>query len=180
MASTPVGPQLPRPNPVRVGLRRLNANVEKPYPPAGDAKEWWDRLKAAIGTASSDFVSQTLYQLQSAARLPCDGISEIAALSMIESAKPKDEVEAALIIQMACTHTAAMAVLSRIGGAHGGGRHVAMMAAATSKILRAFAIQVEALRRLRAGGSQYMRIEHVHLEPGAQAIIGNVEKSSGS
>jgi hypothetical protein len=40
MASTPVGPQLPRPNPVRVGLRRLNANVEKPYPPAGDAKEW--------------------------------------------------------------------------------------------------------------------------------------------
>jgi len=174
MASTPVGPQLPRPNPVRVGLRRLNANVEKPYPPAGDAKEWWDRLKAAMGTASSDFVSQTLYQLQTAARLPCDGISAIAvnaALSMIESAKPRDEVEAALIIQMACTHTAAMAVLSRIGGAHGGDRHVAMMAAATSKILRAFAIQVETLRRLRAGGSQYMRIEHVHIEPNAQAMI---------
>jgi hypothetical protein len=72
-----------------------------------------------------------------------------AALSMIESAKPRDEVEAALIIQMVCTHTAAMALLSRIGGAHGGDRHVAMMAAATSKLLRAFAIQVETLRRLR-------------------------------
>jgi hypothetical protein len=55
-----------------------------------------------------------------------------------------------------------------------------MMAAATSKILRAFAIQVETLRRLRSGGSQYMRIEHVHLEPGAQAIIGRVENSGGS
>jgi len=96
-----------------------------------------------------------------------------AALSMIESAKPRDEVEAALIIQMVCTHTAAMALLSRIGGAHGGGRHVAMMAAAVSKILRAFAIQVESLRRLRAGGSQYMRIEHIHIEPDAQAMLGN-------
>jgi len=98
-----------------------------------------------------------------------------AALSMIESAKPRDEVEAALIIQMVCTHTAAMALLSRIGGAHGGGRHVAMMAAAVSKILRAFAIQVETLRRLRAGGSQFMRIEHIHIEPGAQAVIGNLQ-----
>jgi hypothetical protein len=91
------------------------------------------------------------------------------------AAKPKDEVEAALVIQMACTHTASMAVLSRIGGAHGGDRHVAMMAGAASKILRAFAIQVETLRRLRAGGSQYMRIEHVHLESNAQAIIGNLQ-----
>jgi hypothetical protein len=134
-----------------------------------------------MGTASSDFVSQTLFQLQSAARLPCGGMSEIAvntALSMIESAKPTDEMEAALIVQMACTHTAAMAVLSRIGGAHGSDRHVAMMAAAVGKLLRAFAIQVETLRRLRNGSSQYVRVEHVHLEPGAQAIIGNLDKTN--
>jgi hypothetical protein len=135
------GARLPRPKPVRVRLRRINANVEQAYPPAGDAKEWWNRLKAAMGTASSDFVSQTLFQLQTAARLPNGGISEIAvnaALSMIESMKPNDEVEAALAIQMACTHTAAMAVLSRIGGAHGGDRHVAMMASAGARLLNAF------------------------------------------
>ncbi len=73
-----VGPRIPRPAPVRVGLRRLNANVEKPYPPDGDAEGWWARLKSAMGTASDDFVSQTLFQLQTAARLPCGGISEIA------------------------------------------------------------------------------------------------------
>ena len=81
---------------------------------------------------------------------------------MIETAKPDGEVEAALLIQIACTHAAAMAVLFRIGGAHGGDRHVAMMAAAASKLLRVYALQVEALRRLRAAGSQYMRIEHIH------------------
>lgn len=178
--STALGPHASQSKPVRVKLRRINANIEKPYPPAEDAKVWWARLKAALGTASSDFVSQTLFQLQTAARLPCGGISEIAvnaALSLVESAKPKDEVEAALIVQMACTHTAAMAILSRIGGARGGDRHVAIMAGAASKMLRSFAIQVEALRRLRAGGSQYMRIEHIHIESNAQTVIGNLSES---
>jgi hypothetical protein len=166
------------PGPVRVRLLRINANPEKPLPPNGDnTEDWWRRLKLAMGSASDDFVTAAVLQLQTAAMLPSGGISEIAvnaALSMIESAKPKDEVEAALVVQMAATYSVAMAVLSRIGGAHGGNRHVAMMAAASSKLLRAYAIQVETLRRLRAGGSQYMRIEHVHLGPGAQAIIGNV------
>lgn len=167
-----------RRRPVRVGLRRVNASLATSYPPKGDGQEWWDRLKAAMGTTSSDFVSQTLYQLQAAARLPMGGISEVgvnSALSIIEAAKPGNEMEAALVIQMACTHAASMAVLSRLGGGHGGDRHVAMMAAAASKLLRAYAFQVETFRRLRAGGSQFMRIEHVHVEANAQALIGNVQ-----
>src|SRR5262249_26337889 len=81
-----------------VRLRRLNADVAKAYPPQGDTHQWWDRLKSAMGTVSSDFVSQTLYQLQTAARLPNAGISEIgvnSALSIIEAAKADNEVEAA-------------------------------------------------------------------------------------
>ena len=85
------------------------------------------------------------------------------------------EIEGALAIQMACTHAVAIAVLSRAGGAYGGDRHIAMMAAAATKLLRAYAVQVETLRPLRAGGSQYMRIEHIHIEPNAQAVIGNIE-----
>ena len=135
-------------------------------------------MKAALGTTSSDFVNATLVQIQNASRLPCGGVSEIsvnAVLAFIEGAEVKNEVEAALAIQMACTHAVTMAVLSRAGGAHGGDRHVAIMAAAASKLARAYAIQVETLRRLRAGGSQYMRIEHIHIEPNAQAVIGNIE-----
>ena len=37
-----------------------------------------------------------------------------AALAMIEAAAPKDEIEGALAVQMACTHTAAMAVLAKL------------------------------------------------------------------
>ena len=75
---------------------------------------------------------------------------------------------------MACTHTAAMAVLSRLGGGHGPGRSVAAMASAASRLLRAYATQVEALRRLRSGGSQFVRVEHVHVNEGGRAVIGAV------
>ena len=48
------------------------------------------------------------------------------------------------------------------------------MASAASRLLRAYAIQVEALRRLRNGSSQTIRIEHVHIEEGGRALVGVV------
>ena len=79
-------------------------------------------MKKALGTVSSDFVNAAIFQLQHAARLHCGGISDTAmnaALAMIEAAAPENEIESALAIQMACTHTAAMSVLARFGS--GGG-----------------------------------------------------------
>ena len=122
------------------------------------------RLKKALATDSSAFVNASLYQLQAAARLPMSGTSEIAvnaALAMIEAAAPRNEVEAALAVQMACTHTAAMAVLARVGGGQGNERRMAAMGSAAARLLRAYTSQVEALRRLRAGGQQSIRVEHV-------------------
>jgi hypothetical protein len=57
-----------------------------------------------------------------------------ASLAFIEGAKPRDEIECALVIQMACTHSAAMAVLNRFGGA-AGERTVAAMASAAARFL---------------------------------------------
>ncbi len=75
---------------------------------------------------------------------------------------------------MAFTHSAAMAVLSRLGGVAGGDRSVSATASAAARLLRAYATQVEALRRLKNGGSQIVRVEHVYVNEGGQAIIGNV------
>jgi hypothetical protein len=67
-----------------------------------------------------------------------------------------------------------MAVLGRVAGAHGPTRSTAAMASAAARLLRTYAIQVEALRRLRNGGSQFVRVEHVHVNDGGQAVIGAV------
>jgi hypothetical protein len=160
-------------------LKRINSDFSKPYPPDGEQKRWWDRLKAALGTTSSDFVNATLVQIQNASRMPSGGISETsvnAVLAFIEAAEPKNEIEAALAIQMACTHAVTMAILSRAGGAYGGDRHVAIMASAAARLVKAFAVQVETSRRLRNGGSQVIRIERAEVKDGGQAVIGNVKQ----
>jgi hypothetical protein len=99
---------------------------------------------------------------------------------MIESEQPRNETECAIVIQMACVHSATMAVLGRIGGGHGGDRHVLAAATAASRLSRTFAILVETLRRLRNGGSQYVRVEHIHIGPNSQAVIGNFKKTASN
>src|SRR5207302_972216 len=61
---------------------------------------------------------------------------------------------------MACTHTAAMSVLATFAGARSYGREVPLKASAAARLMRAYATQVETLRRLRNGGSQVVRVEH--------------------
>src|SRR2546429_3171126 len=92
-----------------VGAKRggFGANYGTLYPPDGEAKNWWRALKVALGTSSSSFVDASLAQLQAAARLTDGPVSDTAmnaAFALIQVAAPKNEVEAALAIQMACTH----------------------------------------------------------------------------
>ena len=115
--------------------------------------------------------------------MPGGGISEIAvnsALALIEAAEPRDEIEGALALQMACTHIAAMAILSRFEGGFSTERRTALFGTAAARLMRTYVVQVEAFRRLRQGGSQFMRVEHVHVNEGGQAVIGNVRKEQRS
>jgi hypothetical protein len=121
-----------------------------------------------------------LLQLQGAARSPYGTISEAAingALAMIEAAAPRDEIEGALAIQMACTHTAAMAILAKMDSGFGTERRIAAFGSTAARLMKAFVMQMEVLRRLRSGGQQVVRVEHVHVNDGGQALIGNVKKS---
>src|SRR5256886_15077955 len=134
------------PPPVKVRLKRVTCDHAIPYPPDGQAREWWQRLRNAFGTASSAFVQASLYQLIEAAGLRGSGISEIAvnaSLAFIEGAKPQGEVEGALIMQMACTHTAAMSVLGTFAGFHSHHRDVPLKASAAARLMRAYATQSE-------------------------------------
>jgi hypothetical protein len=169
----------PRLPPVRVKIHRADGKLAPVHPPDGEGKNWWRRLNKALGTTSSDFVNASLFQIQSACRSPWGGISELsvnAALAMIEAAAPKDEIEGALAVQMACTHTAAMAVLAKLDVAFATEQRVAAFGSAAARLLKAYAMQVEVLRRLRNGGQQFVRVEHVHVNHGGQAVIGNVKK----
>ena len=69
-----------------------------------------------------------------------------------------------------------MAVLAKLDVAFATERHIAAFGSAAARLMRAYATQVEVLRRLRHGGQQVVRVEHVYVNDGGQAVIGNVKK----
>jgi hypothetical protein len=69
-----------------------------------------------------------------------------------------------------------MAVLAKLDVAFASERRVMAFGSAAARLMRAYATQVEVLRRLRNGGQQFVRVEHVHVNDGGQAIVGNVKK----
>jgi hypothetical protein len=76
-----------------------------------------------------------------------------------------------------CLNPAARSIwVAKLDVAFATERRVAAFGSAAARLMRAYAMQVEVLRRLRNGGQQFVRVEHVHVNDGGQAVIGNVKK----
>lgn len=136
------------------------------------------RLENALGTTSKSFVAFNLGQIERAVRDPQakEAQNETAfnaALAMIEAIKPQDELEGALAVQMVGCHAAAMDMLGRARHT-ASTEHLALYSNMATKMQRTFTAQLEALARMRGKGQQTVRVEHVTVQAGAQAIVGDV------
>jgi hypothetical protein len=49
-----------------------------------------------------------------------------------------------------------------------------------NKLMRTFTNQMETLKRYRSGAQQTVKVEHVHVHEGGQAIVGNIETGGGA
>lgn len=94
-------------------------------------------------------------------------------LALVKGVEPKDQVEAMLAAQMAAVHNATMTFARRLNRAENVPQQDSAERA-FNKLARTFALQVEALKRYRSGGEQTVRVEHVTVNEGGQAIVGNV------
>jgi hypothetical protein len=164
---------LQRRPPVRVRSRRITTESAKLYPPDGQGKIWWGRLKAALGTCSSDFVNASLHQLLPLSFLAAGFPKPVSTLRSLSSKVLRPGMRLRQRSQFRW-RARTWQRLGRLGPAAGTEDHVCRFAAAAARLLRAFTTQIEAYRRLRQGGDQYVRVEHVHINEGAQAVIGNV------
>ena len=132
-------------------------------------------LMKALGTVDRDFMDGLLGQLANAGThgRTVDGRGLNFMLSVVKGVEPKDQVEAMLAAQMAAIHVSTMTFARRLA-------HVENIPQqdsaerAFNKLARTFAAQVEALKRYRSGGEQTVRVEHVTVNEGGQAIVGNV------
>ncbi len=137
-------------------------------------------LMGALGTTSPAFFDGLLHQLVSASgkgQEPNERDLNFM-LSVVRSIEPKDEIEAMLAAQMAAVHMASMTFARRLA-------HVDNIPQqdsaerAFNKLTRTFTTQMEALKRYRTGGQQKVTVEHVTVQAGGQAIVGNVSHPGG-
>jgi hypothetical protein len=101
------------------------------------------------------------------------------AMAILNGVHPKDETEAMLAIQMIGVHNVAMETLSRamLSNQTFEGKQASVNQA--TKLIRAFTTQMEALKKYRTGGQQKVTVEHVHVNEGGKAIVGNVSQGGG-
>ncbi len=96
-------------------------------------------------------------------------------LAVVEGIEPRDQVETMLAMQMAAVHMATMTFARRLAHVE----NIPQQDSASNgfnKLTRTFAAQMEALKRYRSTGEQKVTVRHVTVQPGGQAIVGNVSQ----
>ena len=101
------------------------------------------------------------------------------AMAILQGIKPQDEIEAMLAVQMIGVHNMAMDAMKTVMISDQHPEAKDRNTNRTSKLLRTFTAQMEALKRYRTGGQQKMIVEHVHVHQGGQAIVGSVTQGEG-
>lgn len=139
-----------------------------------DHDGWLARLQDAFGTRGTAFPLSQLNLLVNTcqdSKGKVDAMRLNAMLAMVEGAKPENELQAALAVQIALAHYATASLISRTMRAD----QIPQFDSAgnmAGKFARALAAQVEALAKLQRRGEQVVKVVHVY--SGGQAIVGDV------
>jgi phosphatidate phosphatase PAH1 len=99
----------------------------------------------------------------------------VRAVELYESLEPEDGAEGMLALQMVGTHDAALECLKRaaLSNQTFEGRDMALKHA--QKLMALYTQQLAALNKHRGKGQQKVTVEHVNVQAGGQAIVGNVD-----
>jgi hypothetical protein len=166
------------------------------YPVHCDEEGHEYRLADAFGTRSLQFVRSMLKGVGNATAdhsLDYDfspgspnQLAFNAALAVIDGVRPKDEIEAMQAAHMAVANIVLLELVARTRGSIAGHRYegngikrLDVLGNLTNKFMRTYTMQVEALTRKRRKGDQNIRVRHVHVYSGGQAVVGNVNHRGG-
>ena len=137
-------------------------------------------LADALATGDCEFAGGLLTQLADVTRS-----GKVASkqelnfiLSVVHGINPRDETEALLAVQMTAIHNATIVAARRLTRTE----TIPQQDSASNmlnKLARTFAAQVEALKKYRSAGEQTIKVQHVTVNDGGQAIVGNVSQGGG-
>ena len=138
---------------------------------------------ARFGTGNDDLILSTIQQLGSVIGRGKDLAESDAqrqylngALASIIDSKPNDSIELMLATQMAAVHSIALEMSRRAMLHEQSLEGVELNINCANKLMNTFARQVEALAKHRAKGQQKITVQHVNVNDGGQAIVGDVNQ----
>jgi hypothetical protein len=158
------------PPPPRLTFANGHMSADHPDPKVG-----MTLIAEAVNSRSHAFLEGLFSQISNASAIGGKANEKDInfMVSVVASIKPKEEIEAMLAAQMAAVHMSAMISARRLANAETLEQRDSAERT-FNKLTRTFAAQVEALKRYRTGGEQKVTVEHVTVNSGGQAIVGNV------
>ena len=99
-----------------------------------------------------------------------------STMAILSGIQPQDELEGMLAIQMIGIHNMAMEMMKRAMLSEQTIDGVNLNVNRIAKLTRTFIAQLKALDKHRGRGQQKITVEHVTVNEGGQAIVGNVEQ----
>ena len=103
-----------------------------------------------------------------------------ATLAAITEMDPQDPTELMLATQMTTVHNTVMSVFSRVLKADQPIELAEFYINSATKLMRTYTAQIEALNKYRAKGQQKITVQHVNVNDGGQAVIGDVNQGGGN
>jgi hypothetical protein len=139
------------------------------------------RMARSFATADPQFCDGLLLQISNLASNRAGDLDTKVMDYMLAAVKgiaPQDPIETLLSVQMAALHNATMTAAKQLKTAEFvDGRAHAL--AALNKCARTFALQVETLKKHRSTGEQNIRVQHVTVNDGGQAIVADRVQTGG-
>ena len=149
--------------------------IDHPDPERGE-----QLMSDALGVSDRDAMHGILRQLVKASvngEKP-DAVTLAFMISMVESIKPRDSIEAMPAAQMVSVHVMAMRCVHHLANADDITRQDSA-ARALGRLARTFPTQIEALNRYRNHGEPAITVQNVSVGDGGKAIVGNVTQHAG-
>jgi len=174
--------------PVKFMSEEDESGICKIIPQETDLELLSAKMKQALGTSDQNLQFSLLQQLVGTLNVGNTGEdfdpntlvnSYDNVMALLQGIAPKDEIESMLSLQMIGTHNLAMTVMARATNPDQTFKWAQVCMNYSIKLLRTFTAQMEALKKYRSKGEQKMTVEHVHVNEGGQAIVGNVKTTGG-
>jgi hypothetical protein len=164
-------------------VRKPSSRHDVIYAPTADLEMHCAKLRIAFGTLSEEFADTMMGKIISGLRPNAYDILEEAtlnaALATVASLRPESEMEALISVQIVIAGFSALRMLE-LSQRHLGEENIAVYGGYANRLLKLQTELLRVLNRHRRGNSQSIVVKHVHIHPGAQGVVGMINKDETS